>query len=135
MPFYKQTEMEEISLPEQPMGTFQSLPGELMKVGFVTYYKNNLTIPHLHPNEEQFAYIIEGRQFMILGQEEAIVGPGDLIHTPKNTVHCGIILDEKTLMFVVKSPCGDGGLAQDYQAVEKTEETIEYLKKKFIELS
>ena len=38
-------------------------------------------------------------------------------------------------MFVAKSPCGDGGLAQDYQAVEKTEETIEYLKKKFIELS
>ena len=37
MPFYKQTEMEEISLPEQPMGTFQSLPGDLMKVGFVTY--------------------------------------------------------------------------------------------------
>ena len=72
---------------------------------------------------------------MILGKEEAIVEPGDLIHTPKNTVHCGIILDEKTLMFVAKSPCGDGGLAQDYQAVEKTAATIEYLKKKFIELS
>ncbi len=135
MPFYKQTEMEEISLPEQPMGTFQSLAGELMKVGFVTYYQSNLTIPHLHPNEEQFAYIIEGRQFMILGDDEAVVGPGDLIHTPKNTIHSGIILDEKTLMFVVKSPCGDGGLAQDYQGVENTEETIAYLKKKYKEMS
>ena len=72
---------------------------------------------------------------MILGNEEAVVRPGDLIHTPKDTVHCGIILDEKTLMFVVKSPCGDGGLAQDYQGVENTGETIEYLQKKYKELS
>ena len=72
---------------------------------------------------------------MYKGMPEAVVGPGDLIHTPKNTIHSGIILDEKTLMFVVKSPCGDGGLAQDYQGVESTEEMIVYLKKKYKELS
>ena len=107
MPFYKQSEMEETTVPEQPMGIFKGLAGDLMKVGFVTYPQGKLSSPHFHPNEEQFIYIIEGRQYMILGQDEGIIGPGDLVHIPRNTVHGGIIIDEKTVMFAVKSPTGD----------------------------
>ena len=135
MPFYKQSEMEETTVPEQPMGIFKGLAGELMKVGFVTYPQGKLSRPHFHPNEEQFIYIIEGRQYMILGQDERIIGPGDLVHIPRNTVHGGIIIDEKTVMFAVKSPAGDGNLAQDHNDAENADEITEKLKSKFKEFS
>ena len=135
MPFYKQSEMEETTVPEQPMGIFKVLAGDLMKVGFVTYPEGKLSRPHFHPNEEQFIYIIEGRQYMILGQDEGIIGPGDLVHIPRNTVHGGIIIDEKTVMFAVKSPTGDGNLAQDHNDAENADEITEKLKSKFEELS
>ncbi len=135
MPFYKQSEMEETTVPEQPMGIFKGLAGDLMKVGFVTYPQGKLSRPHFHPNEEQFIYIIEGRQYMILGQNEGIIGPGDLVHIPRNTIHGGIIIDEKTVMFAVKSPVGDGNLAQDHNDAENADEITEKLKSKFKEFS
>ena len=124
MPFYKQSEMKETSLPEQPMGIFKGLPGELLKVGFVTYPKGKISRPHYHPREEQFVYILEGRRYLILGEEEKIVGPGDLVHIPRNTVHGGIVLDEKTVLFAVKSPSGNGKLDQDFVLAENHKEML-----------
>ena len=57
MPFYKRSEMEVANLSAQPMGKFQGLAGELMKVGFATYEKGKISRPHFHPNEEQFIYM------------------------------------------------------------------------------
>ena len=135
MPFYKQSEMQETSLPEQPMGIFKGLSGDLMKVGLVTYLHGKLSRPHFHPNEEQFIYIIEGRQYMILGEEEGIIGPGDLVHIPRNTVHGGIIIDEKAIMFAAKSPVGDGNLAQDHNDAENADEITARLQSKFEKIS
>ena len=135
MPFYKRSEIKEISLPEQPTAVFQNLSGELIKVGFVTYTKGNIRTPHYHVNEEEFTYMIEGSQFMILGEEEALVEEGDLVHTPKGTVHSGIIVAEKTVMFVTKSPAGDGNMAQDFKEAGNAEELIFRLKEKYKELT
>ena len=133
MPFYKRAEMEVSNLAAQPMGKFQGLAGELMKVDFVTYEKGKLSRPHYHPNEEQIIYIIEGRQYMVLGEEEGIVGPGDLVHIPRNTKHGGIIIDERTVMFAAKSPAGNGNLAQDHNDAEDAEEITAHLKRKYEE--
>ena len=133
MPFYKMSEMEESHVPEQPMGKFKGLAGELMKVGFVTYPKGKLSRPHFHPNEEQFLLNLEGRQIMVVGEEESLVGPGDIVHIPRNTKHAGIILDD-VLMFTAKSPTGDGSLAQDHNDADDAEEIIRHLRKKSQEL-
>ncbi len=135
MPFYKQSDMKETSLPEQPMGIFKGLPGELLIVGFATYPKGKISRPHYHPREEQFVYILEGRRYLILGEEEGIVGPGDLVHIPRSTVHGGIVLDEKTVLFAVKSPSGNGNLAQDHNDAKNADEITERLKSKYNELS
>ena len=75
MPFYRVSEMAESRVAAQPMGRFKGLAGELMKVGFVTYPKGKMSRPHYHPNEEQFLLILEGRQWMIVGDEEQLIAP------------------------------------------------------------
>jgi len=100
-----------------------------MKVGFVDYPKGKLSRPHFHPNEEQFLLNMDGRQFMIVGDEEKIVGPGDLVHIPRNTKHAGIILDDVT-MFTVKNPAGDGSFDQDHNDAEDAVEITQYVKRK-----
>ena len=133
MPFYKVSEMAESHVAAQPMGRFKGLAGELMKVGVVTYLKGEGATPHYHPNEEQFYLVLEGRQWMIVGDEEKLIGPGDLVHIPRGAKHGGVIIDE-VRMFTVKSPCGDGDLAQDYNKAPDADEVIERLENKLDEL-
>ena len=136
MPFYKVSEMAESRVAAQPMGRFKGLAGELMKVGFVTYPKGKMSRPHYHPNEEQFLLILEGRRFMIVGDEEqAHRPPGDLVHIPRNTRHGGRTLTDKAVFFAAKSPCGNGDLAQDYNKAPDAEEVIERLESKLDELN
>ena len=104
-----------------------------MKVGFVTYPKGKMSRPHYHPNEEQFLLILEGRQWMIVGDEEKLIGPGDLVHIPRGAKHGGVIIDE-VRMFTVKSPSGDGSLDQDHNDAEDADEVIERLESKLDEL-
>ena len=135
MPFYKVSEMAESHVAAQPMGRFKGLAGELMKVGFVTYPKGKMSRPHYHPNEEQFILVLEGRRYVIVGDEERIVEPGDLVHIPRNTRHGGRTLTDKAVFFAAKSPCGNGDLAQDYNEAPDAEEVIERLESKLDELS
>ena len=134
MPFYKVSEMAESRVAAQPMGRFKGLAGELMKVGVVTYPKGKMSRPHYHPNEEQFLLILEGRQWMIVGDEERVVEPGDLVHISRGAKHGGVVIDE-VRMFTAKSPSGDGDLAQDYNETPDAEEVIERLESKLDELN
>ncbi len=62
---------------------------------------------------------------MILDGEVTVVGPGDLVHIPRNSVHGGErSLDERCVFFAVKSPAGSGVMGEDYQAVENAEELV-----------
>ena len=133
MPFYKVSEMAESHVAAQPMGRFKGLAGELMKVGFVTYPKGKMSRPHYHPNEEQFLLILEGRQWMIVGDEEKLIGPGDLVHIPRGAKHGGVIIGDKSVFFVVKSPCGDGSLDQDHNDAEDAEAIVQRLEEKLRE--
>ena len=93
MPFYRISDMEAVRASVGP-ATAKTAPGELMKVGVVTYLKGEGATPHYHPNEEQFILILEGRQWMIVGDEERVVEPGDLVHIPRGAKHGGVIIDE-----------------------------------------
>lgn len=135
MPFYRISELEVQRGEESPQAETRKVVGELMKTGIVTYHKGHGAPPHYHPNEEQFILVLEGRRYFILGDEERIVGPGDLIHIPRNTRHGGRSLDEKCVMFVAKSPAGDGRLSQDYHAAADQEAVTHRLNQKVKELA
>ena len=66
--------------------------------------------------------MLEGSQLMILGEEIREIGPGDLVHIPRGTVHGAYTLTEKAAAFAVKSPVGDGRVEQDYVEAEGADE-------------
>jgi quercetin dioxygenase-like cupin family protein len=99
-----------------------SAVGDLMKAGVVTKPEGEGPPLHSHPNEEQFTLILEGKLHYILGDEERIVEPGDLIHIPRNTNHRSRSVDGTAVFFTVKSPPGDGDLDQDYNKAQHAED-------------
>ena len=59
--------------------------------------------PHIHPTQDEYLYILEGRFDFILDGEERHAEPGDLVHMPRGVPH-GIFnktdSDIKTLFWV-----------------------------------
>jgi quercetin dioxygenase-like cupin family protein len=49
--------------------------------------------PHSHPTHE-FYYVLFGRGEMIVSDERRLVGPGDLIYIPPNSVHSLVASNE-----------------------------------------
>ncbi len=125
MPVYKIFEMDKHREDASPEAEIQRVKGDLMKAGIVVYQKDKGAPPHCHPNDEQFNLILEGRRVMILDGEVVFVGPGDLIHIQRNSVHGGgRSLDEKCVFFAVKSPAGSGVMGEDYHPVDNAEELV-----------
>jgi quercetin dioxygenase-like cupin family protein len=128
LPFYKISELEKV---EVAMGeaVMQTVAGELMKAGMITYQVGGGPPPHYHPNEEQFILVMEGKMNMILGEETRIVEGGDFIHIPRNVRHGVVIVDGPAVFFQVKSPVGDGTMNQDYNEAADAKEVREQLSK------
>ncbi|MDP6277337.1 MAG: CopD family protein, partial [Nitrospinota bacterium] len=83
--------------------------------------------------EEQYMLMLEGELNMILGDEERIIGKGDMVHIPRNTRHGVVAVVGPAVFFAVKSPCGDGNLDQDYNRAEDADEVIGRLKRGWAE--
>jgi quercetin 2,3-dioxygenase len=122
MPFYEIAEMKESQSKLNSAITRKTVAGELMKAGIVTKEEGAGPPLHMHPNEEQFVLVLEGKLHYIVGDEERIAQKGDLIHIPRNTHHRSRAVDGPAVFFAVKSPCGNGELDQDYNLVEGAEE-------------
>ena len=56
------------------------------------------------------------------------IGPGDLAHIPRGTLHGAYTLTDKAVAFAVKSPSGDGRVEQDYNEAENADEVAERLR-------
>lgn len=122
MPIYKAGDMQATPDVKNPDILMNQFGGELMKVGIVTYQAGEGPPPHFHPNDEQFIYLLEGRAAFVLGDEVAIVAPGDLIHIPRNAVHGMRVVDGPVRFFACKSPAGSGKLSEDYTDVPNAAE-------------
>jgi quercetin dioxygenase-like cupin family protein len=44
--------------------------------------------PHVHRNEDETFYVLEGRCAFRLGDETITAGPRDFVNVPRGTVHC-----------------------------------------------
>ena len=122
MPVYKAEDIQATPDVVNPNMMMKQFGGELIKVGVVTYQEGEGPPPHSHPNDEQWIYILEGRVAKLLGDEITILGPGDLVHIPRNTVHGIRILEGPCRFFTCKSPSGTGKLSEDYTPVSNAEE-------------
>ena len=117
MPVYKAGDMQATPDIKNPNMKMVQFGGELIKVGIVTYQEGEGPPPHYHPNDEQYVYVLEGRAVHINGDELIPIGPGDLIHIPRNTVHGMRVLEGPYRFFSCKSPAGSGKLTVDYTDV------------------
>ena len=122
MPVYKAEDMQATPDVKNPNVMMKQFGGELIKVGLVTYTADEVPPPHSHPNDEQWIYMLEGRVAHLLGDEVFSIGPGDLVHIPRNTVHGIRILESPCRFFSCKSPAGSGKLSEDYTALPNVEE-------------
>ncbi len=121
MPFYQIAEMVKNNSEINPAITAKSVPGEYMKAGIVTKPEGEGPPLHMHPNEEQFTLILEGQLHYILGDEDKVVGPGDMIHIPRFTNHRSRAVNGEATFFTVKSPSGSGELDQDYNIADNAD--------------
>jgi quercetin dioxygenase-like cupin family protein len=131
MPVYKAQNMQATPDIKNPNVMMIQFGGELIKVGIVTYKTGEAPPPHAHPNDEQWVYMLEGRVAHLLGDEIITIGPGDLVHIPRNTVHGIRILESPCRFFTCKSPAGSGQLSEDYTDIPNVDE----LKRRLAEVS
>ena len=122
MPVYKAQDMQATPDIMRPNIMMNQFGGELIKVGIVTYESHEAPPPHYHPKDEQWVYMLEGRVAHLLGDEIITIGPGDLVHIPRNTVHGIRILESPCRFFTCKSPAGSGQLSEDYTDIPNVDE-------------
>jgi quercetin dioxygenase-like cupin family protein len=115
MPFYELSELEKKKSATNDKVESGAVPGEFMKFGIVTKPNGEGPPLHEHPNEEQFTLVMSGQMHFVLGDEDRVVGPGTLVHIPRNTRHRSRPVNGPATFVTVKSPCGNGDLAQDYK--------------------
>ena len=87
MPFYIVKDMQARNPDENPNISMQAAAGEYMKAAVVTKPEGEGVPLHMHPNEEQWTYVLEGKMHYVLGDEERIVEAGDIVHIPRFTNH------------------------------------------------
>ena len=122
MPFYKIEEIRRGFAGPGALDNPAGVVGEFMKCGVHTKPEGEGQLLHEHPNEEQFTVIIEGEMHFVLGDEDRVVGPGTLVHIPRNTRHRSRPVNGPATFLTVKSPAGDGNLDQDYHRRPEAEE-------------
>jgi quercetin dioxygenase-like cupin family protein len=61
---------------------------------------------HLHPNQDEWFYVIDGEYLFQVGEDKYQMKPGDTIFLPRNVQHAFIQLTEKGKMIVSYLPAG-----------------------------
>jgi len=122
VPFYELNNIEKKSSRTNDKIQSGAVVGEFMKFGVVTKPDAEGPPLHEHPNEEQFTLVLEGQLHFVLGDEDRVVGPGTLVHIPRNTRHRSRPVNGPATFITIKSPAGDGNLDQDYHKRPEAEE-------------
>jgi quercetin dioxygenase-like cupin family protein len=101
--FYQWTDLgAELITPKYSTAFGPNLKVETMEVGLFTYPPNTQAKEHAHPNE-QVMVVLKGRGKWKVGDEEKILGPGELVYMKPNVLHGLQTLDEELQVVNCKS--------------------------------
>jgi quercetin dioxygenase-like cupin family protein len=67
--------------------------GEQMMLSLCEFEPGAVVEAHSHPHE-QVGIVVEGKARFIVGDEERVLGPGDMYRIPGGVVHRVVALDE-----------------------------------------
>ena len=94
MPFYKWDKLEsDFITPSYSQGKGPAIKGEKIEVALMHYPAKTKANPHAHPNEQVQA-VLKGRAKYRVGNEEKVLGPGEVVLIPANTEHAVEILED-----------------------------------------
>jgi quercetin dioxygenase-like cupin family protein len=68
--------------------------------------KGNAPPPHIHHQEDETFYILEGELAVTVGDRTIEAGPGTLVFLPRNVQHSFTIESEQIRMLVLLAPAG-----------------------------
>ncbi len=101
--FFKWTDLEaDLITPKYSTAFGPNLKVETMEVGLFTYPANTQAKEHAHPNE-QVMVVLKGRGKWKIGDEEKILGPGELVYMKPGVPHSLQALDEELQIINCKS--------------------------------
>jgi mannose-6-phosphate isomerase-like protein (cupin superfamily) len=61
--------------------------------------------PHVHADEEEVFYVLEGKVEVMSGDQQFLAGPGSLVLTPRGTLHTFHVTDEGPgKMLIITAP-------------------------------
>lgn len=81
----------------------QMIVGDKVMVCRLRFAAGIVTPAHDHPHE-QITLVEKGRVRFIIGNEERIACPGDVLHFPPGTWHGATMLDEEVVLIDIFSP-------------------------------
>jgi quercetin dioxygenase-like cupin family protein len=91
----------------------QVFSGERATLAFTTLEPGHEPNPHSHPHE-QIVYILAGRARFCVGDEEVLVGPGEMLVVPPGVEHWAeTVGDEAVVDLSVFSPRRDEYAAEE----------------------
>jgi mannose-6-phosphate isomerase-like protein (cupin superfamily) len=77
------------------------------------------TPAHVHTNEDELFYVIEGEHVFLVGDEEFAAGPGAVVFAPRNVPHSHRRVVPRSGRFLTMlSPAGFEGFFRDLSAAE-----------------
>lgn len=63
--------------------------------------------PHVHRDEDETFYVLEGRPTFRLGDDRIVAGPGDFVNVPRGALHCfRNFSDDPVRMILTFTPAG-----------------------------
>ena len=81
----------------------QMIHGDKLMVCRLRFAPGTVTQAHEHPHE-QLTIVESGRARFVVGREERLCGPGDVLLFPGGFWHGATILDEETVVIDIFSP-------------------------------
>ena len=68
----------------------EKLASDSLASTFLIWVKEGVKA-HFHASHTEYVYVLEGQGSMILGKEEVMIQPGQLIYIPVGTVHSVVV--------------------------------------------
>jgi quercetin dioxygenase-like cupin family protein len=94
------------TIPRDQIGkgiTRQIVHGDRLMICRLTIAAGTATVPHAHMHE-QMTIVEKGRVRFVLGTEEKVFGPGEVILLPGGFWHGATMLDEEVVLVDIFSP-------------------------------
>ncbi len=94
------------TIPAEPIAegiSRQMIYGRALMVCRLTFTPGTVTAAHKHVHE-QITFIERGRVRFLLGAEERILGPGDVVLLPSGIWHGATMLDEEVVLIDIFTP-------------------------------